>query len=125
LIKEAIKNILLSNGTVEWGYKRGIGSWYDKVIIYCSIVHPKSPWTVVHPDEGHDKFENIDEAIDLFCKYVFTVKNIALAFRGIVKHKLADEITDLADSLPRAELRELVKKYNAEYFPIDYPEFVT
>jgi len=113
---EAIKTVLLSSGGVSFAYKVKPNQWIGEIKIY--LVDEKVG--IYGGDVIYDKTTDIDAGIEFLLKKIFRKENLALAYRGIEKHKLTDQYLD---DLSSDQLRRLVKKYNDKYFAQDYPEF--
>lgn len=118
-IAASIKQLVLLGGQVNLPYKRTMRDHMGEVKLFQCKLYPQEPMiNGVHWPYGTDRFDTLDEAIEFAMKTVFTRKNLALAFNGIRKRVMTEK--DL-DDLTEDELKELVKKYNDEFFEVDFP----
>lgn len=71
------------------------------------------------PDIQDDKqiFAAPLPAAALFVERVYTRENLALAYEGIIRHGLAEDVSDLSTE----RLAILCRLYAKDYFAVDYP----
>lgn len=124
---QEIKTIILAGGTVKCGYKQKWEQWVSTIEISTATTADMrgiggwlngEPFIPLRDDMVNGKLD-LDRAIREFGRAAFGKENLAVAFVGIIKYKLADDL----DTLPEKELKSLVKKYLKEYYDQDYPFF--
>ena len=127
-MKNEIKKLLEAGGTIEFPYKRGVMDWYGQnricLVAISARLQPSDKFAVSCSGRASKYFADIDEAIKYFMEITFTKKNIALAFDGIVRHKLKSPETEF-DDMSAKTIGELVKKYIDELFDQDYGAIVS
>lgn len=121
MIRDAIKQILLMRGSVSFPYKNAMLDWMGLAELH--VLSPiserkRAPYMLRWP-KGYETFEDLNDAINFYMRLVFTKKNLGLAIQGIHHHKLSK--VDL-DDLSEGDLKNLIKRYNDEYFAQDYPK---
>lgn len=114
-IKEAIRQIVMNGGKASYPYKTRRKDWIEDAKIRQSGLWDDSNerrFAVYIPSSGWEHYKTLDEAMAAFCVCVFTRRNIALAYQGILALGWADDLDDLNE----AQFKALVKKFNDEQF---------
>jgi hypothetical protein len=125
-IRQGLKSILLSGGRVSHPYKTKYADWFSTAEI-CALSadvpgsDPEIPAYWAHGVDGLNwRTDDIDEAIDAYCRVVFTPTNLWLVRKGAAEHGLGDMIFGETD---RRKLDAIRRKYRDNFFAIDWPEF--
>jgi len=96
--RESIKDILKHGGSIDVPFKSKINDWSSSMKIYS---HRSNLYIV---DPHHQKFSNIDEAVDWFISKGLTSKNI-----GYVQSRLSSRGIDFESISPK-EANILIKE---------------
>lgn len=105
-IKQSIKEVVDIGATVKFSFKSSIDSWFSEYSLHKA--HPEfGGGYYLYPTMK--KFENIDEAVDVFCEIIFTSKNIGYA-QDRLRDKGIDFENDYDLERPTQELIELFEQ---------------
>ena len=109
-MKEAIKQILLSGGSIGFDMKQSINDWYGTIRIYPlkSFWKPEAKLTF-YVEPYYEEFENIDEAVDFFIKEAFTSKN-----KAYIQNRLREKIDFEKGFDFEKPTKELIKLFRDE-----------
>lgn len=112
-MRDAIKKVILSGATVTYPYKKNMKSWYVEIKIYMfgtGVVVTGGPIT-------WELFDDVDVAVDSFCKAAYNRRNLATAMLGIQNRNLTDKDFD---EMTEPEIKALIIRYWKEFFDQDY-----
>lgn len=115
-MKEQIKLIVESGGSVSFPYKTKMSEWVETADI--GKVNDENLVDPYYISIHGQYFKTLEEALDVYMRKVFTKKNLGLGIQGIYRHKLNNKYLD---DMKEAEVKALILKYFDEYYLIDFP----
>jgi hypothetical protein len=99
-MKESIRQLLLLGCKVSISYKRKINEWFSNIEIYALN-------GLYYVD--YKEYDNIEDAINIFCDTAFTSKNV-----GLIQRRLQDKGVDFEDYNLEYPDAELIKIFEEE-----------
>jgi hypothetical protein len=118
-MKEAIREIILSGGTIKYPYKTDPKAWMDDVRIFFSSC---GGYSIISNKNTQQFGDDLDTAIQVFGNTVYSKTNLGNIYYGIEKHQMLPDGWEL-DDISEEELAKLADCYMKEFYEQDFAFF--